>query len=77
MERLARELAISGRPVVDRTGLDGAYDFELRFASPTDPQSTAPSLFSALSEQLGLRLEPSTAPVRVLVIDDAERPDAT
>jgi uncharacterized protein (TIGR03435 family) len=66
------------RVVVDRTGLAGAWDFELRFtpadvaAASTDPD--APSLFTALQEQLGLRLEATRAPVEVLVVDRLDRP---
>lgn len=70
----------AGRMVVDRTGLTGAWDFELTFAPenrgpdapPADPN--APSFFTAIQEQLGLKLEPTKGPVDVLVIDSAERP---
>jgi len=70
----------SGRMVVDRTGLTGAWDFELNFAveargpdaPPADPN--APSLFTAIQEQLGLKLEPTKGPVDVLVIDGIEKP---
>lgn len=62
-----------GRPVVDRTGLIGHYNYTLQFApvqASTDAQSdTAPSLFTAVQDQLGLKLEPIKAPVQVLVID--------
>jgi uncharacterized protein (TIGR03435 family) len=64
------------RPVVDRTGLTGEYSFDLPFA-PADAKpgdTAAASLFTALQEQLGLRLEDSRAPVEILVIDRAERP---
>jgi len=80
-----------GRMVVDRTGLTGGYDYELRFgdrpilgagpgggfpapftAQPADPN--APSLFTALEEQLGLKLVPETGRVDVLVIDHVEAP---
>jgi uncharacterized protein (TIGR03435 family) len=75
MDRLARELGpLAGRPVVDRTTLNGAFEFELEFASPRAADSPLPSLFTALQEQLGLKLESTTAPVRVLVIEGAERP---
>jgi uncharacterized protein (TIGR03435 family) len=67
-------------PVVDRTGLDGAWDFELEF-TPTQVavvdasiDGDRPSLFTALQEQLGLKLEPARGPVEVLVIDRVERP---
>lgn len=67
------------RAVMDRTGLTGTWDIDLTFspdglASPAPPQDSGPSLFTALQEQLGLRLEPSTGPVPVLVIDRIERP---
>jgi uncharacterized protein (TIGR03435 family) len=72
------------RPIIDKTGLSGAYDFKLEWAQQapvdlTDPErrttdaSMGPSLFTAIQEQLGLRLEPQRLPVEVLVIDRAER----
>jgi bla regulator protein blaR1 len=67
-----------GRPVVDRTGLSGDYEFELSWmpeapaAALLDPNG--PSLFTALQEQLGLKLEATTGPVEVLVIDSVDRP---
>jgi len=67
---------ITRRPVVDRTGLDGTFSFDLRFA-PQDAKpgdTSSASLFTALPEQLGLRLEDSRAPVDVVVIDRAEHP---
>ena len=77
-----------GRVVIDRTGLTGNWDFELTFAPtppagppssdtsapPSDPD--APSIFTALQEQLGLKLESTTGPVDVLVIDHVEHPTA-
>ncbi len=72
---LTRALAVSGRPVVDATGLAGSFDFNLKW---TPDDAAAPgggaSLFTAVQEQLGLRLEPRQAPMNVLVIDSAERP---
>jgi len=69
---------VAGRPIVDRTGLPGRYEFTLRFTSPTAPPSVAsdaaPILFTALQEQLGLRLDAVRAPVDTLVIDHIERP---
>ena len=68
------------RPVIDRTGLTGTWGFELTFnpdgvaGAPASPDDPRPSIFTALQEQLGLRLEPSTAPVPVLVIDRIDRP---
>jgi uncharacterized protein (TIGR03435 family) len=68
-----------GRPVVDRTGITGIYDIELTFAPGaaigsdlTNPD--APSLFTALEEQLGLKLEAEREMVEVLVISGIERP---
>lgn len=63
-----------GRFVIDRTGLEGSYTFLLEFAPVQAPDSDGPSLFSAVREQLGLRLEPQKAPVEVWVIDEAEKP---
>ena len=70
----------AGRMVVDRTGMTGSWDFELTFAPenrgpdapPADPN--APSFFTAIQEQLGLRLESTKGPVEVLVIDSVEKP---
>jgi uncharacterized protein (TIGR03435 family) len=78
--------AVLDRPVVNKTGLSGRYDFDLTWA-PDETQfggdvpvasSDAPSppLFTAMQEQLGLRLEATRGPVDALVIDTAERPTA-
>jgi uncharacterized protein (TIGR03435 family) len=61
-----------GRQVVDRTGLKGNYDFTLEW-TPSDPDTAAPSLFTALQEQLGLKLEAQKGSVEVLVIDSMEK----
>lgn len=67
------------RPVVDRTKLTGRYDFKLRWTSDethiTAPDAP-PGLFTAMQEQLGLKLEPIKAPAEMLVIDDVEKPGA-
>jgi len=82
-----------GRPVLDRTGLTGKYDFNLHWApvenqgtllkgfeveqptgSALSPESSGPSIFTAIQEQLGLKLEPQRGPVEILVIDHVERP---
>ena len=60
-----------GRIVVDRTGLTGTWDLEIEFSAD---QSDGPSLFTALQEQLGLKLEAARAPVEVVVIERLERP---
>jgi uncharacterized protein (TIGR03435 family) len=73
-----------GRPVVDRTGLTGNYTFKLSWspdavASPSSANpdaDTGPSLFTAIQEQLGLKLQPVKAPVPILVVDHIERPSA-
>ena len=68
-----------GRPVMDKTGLTGKYDFTLEFApanrAATDDGSR-PSIFTALEEQLGLKLVPSKERVDVLVVDAIEQPAA-
>ena len=85
MPQLARNLTGAlGRTIVDETGLAGTYDLELTFvpdpsqsvpgAAPATVDPDAPSLVTALQEQLGLRLEPGRAPVQMLVIDKVERP---
>ena len=75
MESFARNLAgATGRNVVDKTGLAGGYDLELEFTPDQSPDTTGPSLFTAIQEQLGLKLESQRAPVEVLVIDNVERP---
>jgi uncharacterized protein (TIGR03435 family) len=66
-----------GRPVVDRTGLAGDWDLELTFVqSAAPPNSDLPDLFTALREQLGLKLESQKGPVEKLIIDGAKRPTA-
>ena len=63
-----------GRQVVDRTGLAGKWDFFVTYAPDDSPDREAPHLFTALEEQLGLKLEPARGPVNVFVIDRVERP---
>lgn len=60
-------------PVIDQTALNGLYDIDLRFAPEDRIDSTAPTLFTALQEQLGLRLDAKKLAVDVLVIDHAEK----
>jgi uncharacterized protein (TIGR03435 family) len=69
--------------VIDRTGLTGTYDLELRWtpdnlrSNPADAGAStpdAPSIFAALQEQLGLKLEAQRGPVEFLVIDSVEQP---
>jgi uncharacterized protein (TIGR03435 family) len=60
------------RVVLDRTGLQGTYDIKLEWA-PEETEIGA-SLFSAVQEQLGLKLEPRRGPVEILIIEGAEKP---
>lgn len=65
------------RVVVDRTGLTGNYEVKLTYMPqprPDAPADAPPNIFTALQEQLGLKLEPDRAPLKVLVIDRIERP---
>jgi uncharacterized protein (TIGR03435 family) len=79
---LAGEPEIAGRPVVDKTGLTGQYDFTLHWtpfdpgpaAAPTDPGEQGPSLFTALEEQLGLKLKSEKEQIEVIVVDSVEKP---
>jgi uncharacterized protein (TIGR03435 family) len=73
------------RPVIDRTGLSGRYDFDLEFAPdeslwngllPRPENSDKPSLLRAMEEQLGLKLQSTRGPVDTIVIDRVERPTA-
>jgi bla regulator protein blaR1 len=80
MERLAGTLGpAAARPVFDKTGLAASYDFTLEFVGEnvmSEPAAAAAgrSIFSALQEQLGLKLEAAMAPFDTVVIDHAERP---
>jgi uncharacterized protein (TIGR03435 family) len=77
MQTFARNLAgATGRNVIDKTGLVGGYDFELTFIPDQSADTNGPSLFTAVQEQLGLKLDAQRAPVEVLVIDRLERPTA-
>ena len=67
-----------GQPVVDRTGLDGKYDFELRWSRDDqnpEPgmQDVPPSIFTALQETLGLRLKAQKVPAEIVVVDHVDR----
>jgi uncharacterized protein (TIGR03435 family) len=67
----------AGRPVIDKTGLTGHYSYELTWVNGTPgPDVEGPSLFTALQEQIGLRLEPTKGPSEIVVIDHAEKPSA-
>ncbi len=65
------------RPVIDMTGLQGFFDFTLEWSpetSETDSSATGPSVFTALEQQLGLKLQAQKSPAEFLVIDHAEKP---
>jgi uncharacterized protein (TIGR03435 family) len=72
----------AGRPIIDKTKLSGTYDLVLKFApvqtvtagGDAGAESAWPSLFTALEEQLGLKLESAKGPVKVLVIDSVSKP---
>ena len=90
LSRLTNTGSSLGRLIVDRTGLAGAYDVDLRFTpdripnfgpggapqglSPIDPDGA--SIYAAMREQLGLKLEAQRAPVNVIVIDRVDKPTA-
>ena len=74
METLAAMLARpAGRPIVDKTGIQGTYNIDLSFMAVDDPKSELPSIFTAVQEQLGLKLENAKVPVEMLVIDHVEK----
>lgn len=62
------------RPLVDKTGLTGRFDFHLVFAQTFSSKDAGPTIVTAMREQLGLQLEPDYAPLKFLVVDSAERP---
>ena len=67
------------RPLVDRTGLQGTFDFKLRYSygdAPGNDQDAPPPLFTAVKEQLGLRFTPVKTAVDVMIIDHLEQPSA-
>jgi uncharacterized protein (TIGR03435 family) len=86
MATLAGTLQLQAdRPIIDKTNLQGLFDIELRFAPGSAIQSApqpaaalpvegGPSVFTALQEQLGLKLQAGKGPVEVFVIDHAEKP---
>jgi uncharacterized protein (TIGR03435 family) len=91
LARFADGLSVAAvhRPIVDRTGLDGLFDLDLDFqpeqivqgppGAPPPPGAgdpNSPSIFTAVQEQLGLKLEATKGPVNVLIIDHVDRPTA-
>jgi len=89
VDQFCKVIGVSlGRPVINKTGIAGLFDLRLEFAldeaiagagprgpgaAPVD-ESAAPSIFIAIQQQLGLKLEPTKAPGELLVIDHVERP---
>jgi uncharacterized protein (TIGR03435 family) len=81
LSMLSRQL---GRSIIDRTGLTSNYDFTLRWSpdngagggSQESAADSLPTIFTAVQEQLGLKLESTKAPAEVLVVDHLERPSA-
>jgi uncharacterized protein (TIGR03435 family) len=82
---LGQMLGNDDRPVIDKTGLTGNYDFTLTFQPDLPPGfdranlppelRDRPNLFDALRQQLGLKLEPQKGLVTYCVIDSVEKPD--
>jgi uncharacterized protein (TIGR03435 family) len=82
------QTAVLDRPVIDKSGLQGRWDFTLRWTPdetqfqgmgvrippPSNDPDAPPGLFTAFQEQLGLKLESSRGPVEVLVVDRVEKP---
>ena len=87
---LATLASAVGRPVIDKTGLKGKYDYRLEYApnsglaptpggdstgaAPSDAEPSGPNIFTAVQEQLGLKLESAKGPVAIYVIDHVEKP---
>ena len=71
-DMLARAVS---RPVIDKTGLSGEYEFSLHWATPADnlPEFAPPDIFTAVQEQLGLKFDPGKDNLEVIVIDHMER----
>jgi uncharacterized protein (TIGR03435 family) len=79
LSALAQQLTSTvGRTVEDRTNIAGAFDIKLAWApdgnNPAPDEQVKPSIFVAVQEQLGLKLESTKGPVKMMVIDRAERP---
>ena len=80
MASFARALRTqAGELVLDKTGLSGKYDLRMEFAAvdlrtqrPAEPDSPLPSIFDALQQQLGLKLDPAKTMIEVMVIDHVD-----
>ena len=87
LDNLTEALAwLLGKPVMDRTGLQGTFDYKLEWSpddlqlqsqeAPPQPDGNAPSLGSALQQQMGLKLASQKAPIDVIAVENAARPTA-
>ena len=66
--------SVAQRMVVDRTGLTGGFDFDLTFSMEQSADTVNPSVFTAVQEQLGLKLDSVRIPMDVLIVDSIDRP---
>jgi uncharacterized protein (TIGR03435 family) len=81
MQQFAEDLAALtavARPVLDRTGISGNFDFDLNFGGPLEMKTAlnggdGPSIFTLLQEQLGLQLKSAKGPIEQLVVDNVDR----
>ncbi len=71
---LEEAIGVTGAPVSDETGLTGTYDIEMTWAREPDAAGDRPSFFTALQEQLGLRLDRRRVEVDVFIVERLERP---
>lgn len=87
LENLTETLAwLLGKPVLDRTGLEGSFDYMLEWSpdllqlqsqeAPAQPDGNAPSLGTALQRQIGLKLVSQKGPIDLIAVEKAERPTA-
>ncbi len=75
MDELSNPNHGAGRTVIDKTGLPGFYDFEIDWAPDNlGGDTSGPSVFAALQDVLGLKLEPGLAPFDTVIIDHAAKP---
>ena len=82
--------AVLDRPVIDQSGLTGRFDFQLKWTPddsqfagmgakippPTDAADAPPNLYTAMQEQIGLKLDATRAPADVIIVDHVEKPSA-
>ena len=77
MYLLAVELAQHfGTPVIDNTGLTGDYNFQFEYGADDTRPENGPSIFTAIQEQIGIKLSPGKGPVNMLLVDSAQKPSA-